>query len=85
MQQRRRGARRRRQADSGQLAEARNQAETHVLAVGKAAQGARGQAQARPTRKPSKQAIDKTREAAKGNDVSAIKSAVRELEQASHA
>ena len=55
-----------------------------VLATGETAQGARRQA-GRGRQGGRHRAIEKTRAAAKGEDVEAIKAAVHELEQASHA
>ena len=74
---RRRVARRRGQEAAG-AGRARNQAEHDVLAAREAAEGARGQARA--SRQGGREAaIDKIREAKKGDDVDAIKSAVDEL------
>jgi molecular chaperone DnaK len=66
------------------LAEARNQADSMCWQMEKLIK--EHEAKLRPADKEAVQkAIERTREAAKGNDVDRIKSAVQELEQASHA
>ena len=81
---RRRVARRRGQAEAA-AGRAPQPGRHDVLAAGEAAQGARRQARRRPTRKPSPRRSRRPATAAKGEDVEAIKSALHELEQASHA
>ena len=83
MPQGRRGARRRGQAEArtGRTAQP---GRVDVLPAGKADEGARGQA-ADADEVRSKRRCKKVREVAKSDNVDAIKSAIDELEQASHA
>ena len=80
----RRVARRRGQAASGKLAELRNQADSMCFQLEKLMKEHADKI--KPADKaPLEAAIKKTREAAKGDNADAIKSAIAELEQASHA
>ena len=67
-----------------ELAEARNTAEAHCHAVEKLIKENTDKI-SDADREPMEKAIEKTREVAKGEDAAAIKSAVNDLEQASHA
>jgi molecular chaperone DnaK len=67
-----------------ELAEARNQAESMCFSVEKLIKE-HGDKLTEADKSPLEAAIQRTREVAKGDDVQAIKSAISDLEQASHA
>ncbi len=66
------------------LADTRNEADQMCFSIEKTIKENEDKLQD-SDKEPLQQAVDKVREAAKGEDVDAIKSAVSELEQASHA